>query len=136
MCPHCKQPLIVVEFQGIEVDHCVLCRGIWCDAGELDLLTELAGVPAGELERRMLAGGAATRGTRRCPRCNRKMDVVQLGTPPVALDRCPGGDGIWLDAGELAAVVRICGGSEKTALAEFFGEMFRHELTGESQEKG
>ena len=35
----------MMERQGVEIDYCPTCRGIWLDRGELDKLLELA-VPA------------------------------------------------------------------------------------------
>jgi hypothetical protein len=35
-CPHCAVPLVMSERQGIEIDYCPTCRGIWLDRGELD----------------------------------------------------------------------------------------------------
>lgn len=40
-CPVCKSvELILSERQGIEIDYCPACRGIWLDRGELDKLIE------------------------------------------------------------------------------------------------
>ncbi len=40
-CPHCKDPVLVMsERQGIEIDYCPSCRGIWLDRGELDKIIE------------------------------------------------------------------------------------------------
>ncbi|MBS3992119.1 MAG: zf-TFIIB domain-containing protein [Bacteroidetes bacterium] len=39
-CPNCKIPLIMSERQGIEIDYCPECRGIWLDRGELDKIIE------------------------------------------------------------------------------------------------
>lgn len=36
-CPVCKEhDLVMSERQGIEIDYCPACRGIWLDRGELD----------------------------------------------------------------------------------------------------
>ncbi|MCK4343573.1 MAG: zf-TFIIB domain-containing protein [Phycisphaerae bacterium] len=134
MCPKCNEPLIVVEFQGVEVDHCLDCRGTWFDAGELELLAEMAGAAPGRLEEALLAGEHGATGRRRCPRCNRKMQVLTVGQPPVEVDRCPSGDGIWLDAGELAAIVKSFAEGEDAVVAEFFGDLFRHELTEQTED--
>jgi Zn-finger nucleic acid-binding protein len=39
-CPSCKIPLVMSERQGIEIDYCPQCRGIWLDRGELDKIIE------------------------------------------------------------------------------------------------
>jgi Zn-finger nucleic acid-binding protein len=120
VCPQCREPLIVVEFEGIEVDHCVSCRGTWLDGGELELISEMAGAPRGGLEQALRDAGAGTRGGRRCPRCRRKMRLISVGTAPaVELDRCPVGHGLWLDTGELVTLVREFGGSADAVVADF-----------------
>ena len=39
-CPVCKVPLSMSDRQGIEIDYCPQCRGIWLDRGELDKIIE------------------------------------------------------------------------------------------------
>lgn len=42
-CPVCVAPdLMMTERQGIEIDYCPMCRGIWLDRGELDKIVERA----------------------------------------------------------------------------------------------
>jgi Zn-finger nucleic acid-binding protein len=38
VCPGCGSTLVRVERQGIEIDRCPNCRGIWLDRGELEKL--------------------------------------------------------------------------------------------------
>jgi Zn-finger nucleic acid-binding protein len=47
-CPHCTDTVLVMtERQGVEIDYCPRCRGVWLDRGELDKLIERAGRDAG-----------------------------------------------------------------------------------------
>lgn len=40
-CPICKVVnLVMADRQGIEIDYCPECRGVWLDRGELDKLIE------------------------------------------------------------------------------------------------
>lgn len=40
-CPVCPDTMLAMtERQGIEIDYCQKCRGIWLDRGELDKLIE------------------------------------------------------------------------------------------------
>ena len=40
-CPTCSDAtLVMTERQGIEIDYCPQCRGVWLDRGELDKLVE------------------------------------------------------------------------------------------------
>lgn len=41
-CPHCSTTLVMSDRQGIEIDYCPDCRGVWLDRGELDKLIERA----------------------------------------------------------------------------------------------
>ena len=42
-CPVCPDAtLAMMDRQGVEIDYCPQCRGVWLDRGELDKLIELA----------------------------------------------------------------------------------------------
>jgi uncharacterized protein len=44
-CPVCSDAsLAMMDRQGVEIDYCPQCRGVWLDRGELDKLIELATV--------------------------------------------------------------------------------------------
>ena len=46
-CPTCPDTaLAITDRQGIEIDYCPQCRGVWLDRGELDKLLERAALPA------------------------------------------------------------------------------------------
>lgn len=56
-CPVCNLELKIADRQGIEIDYCPKCRGVWLDRGELDKIIERslsmgsAPEPRGERER-------------------------------------------------------------------------------------
>jgi len=40
-CPVCSDTsLVISERQGVEIDYCPKCRGVWLDRGELDKIIE------------------------------------------------------------------------------------------------
>ena len=39
-CPVCNVDLMIADRQGIEIDFCPKCRGVWLDRGELDKIIE------------------------------------------------------------------------------------------------
>lgn len=42
-CPVCTNVnLVMSERQGVEIDYCPECRGVWLDRGELDKIIERA----------------------------------------------------------------------------------------------
>lgn len=108
-CAACGAPMIVVEYQGVELDWCPECGGIWFDNEELDFLLQGAGVDSSALEFSAAARGEARRAgehTRRCPRCSRRMAKRTVGHGhTVILDQCPR-HGLWFDKGELAAMLQ------------------------------
>lgn len=125
----------MVERESIEVDWCPDCHGIWFDAGELELLAGKAGreLPPGALGREPAQAPREKR--RRCPRCRRKMRKAETGAePPVLIDRCDA-HGVWLDAGELGALMRELApaGSAVDPVASFLGESFQHASASRGQ---
>lgn len=124
--------MMALEYDAVEIDYCDACKGIWLDAGELDLLF-------GDTGSRMafLQGGdvSPSRGeqVRRCPICRGKMaKEATRGGAPVVYDRCTRGDGMWFDRGELDRVLAQghphAGGARVVAfLRDVFG--FRRDET-------
>ena len=39
-CPSCDSELKISDRQGVEIDYCPKCRGVWLDRGELDKIIE------------------------------------------------------------------------------------------------
>lgn len=40
-CPTCTETdLVMTDRQGVEIDYCPKCRGVWLDRGELDKIIE------------------------------------------------------------------------------------------------
>jgi uncharacterized protein len=49
-CPVCDVQLTISSREGVEIDYCGQCRGVWLDRGELDKIIERAApslAPAG-----------------------------------------------------------------------------------------
>lgn len=44
-CPVCTSVnLVMTDRQGVEIDYCPQCRGVWLDRGELDKIIERSAV--------------------------------------------------------------------------------------------
>jgi len=39
-CPNCNVNLLMTDRNGVEIDYCPDCRGVWLDRGELDKIIE------------------------------------------------------------------------------------------------
>jgi len=45
-CPICQTGLSLSKLQGVEIDYCDTCRGVWLDRGEIDSIMERNGAEA------------------------------------------------------------------------------------------
>jgi uncharacterized protein len=50
-CPIDDTDLVMTERQGIEIDYCPKCRGVWLDRGELDKIIERSALSSPEQAR-------------------------------------------------------------------------------------
>ena len=127
LCPVCKIDMFVLEFEQVEIDFCLECRGVWLDSGELELVGEKAGILQEDLLTALETAppDAEQRGAKRkCPVCRARLEKVTAAlAPPLELDRCPRGHGLWFDQGELSAVVRAAEADENNVLAQFFADL-------------
>jgi hypothetical protein len=44
-CPIDNIDLVMTDRQGVEIDYCPQCRGVWLDRGELDKIIERSQLP-------------------------------------------------------------------------------------------
>lgn len=126
-CPVCAVPFIAVEREQVEVDYCIACRGLWFDRGELELLAERLGLQISPATLMSRPASTTTEKARRCPRCDKKMEKIELaGARVVVVDKCPSGEGIWFDARELGTLLDVCADAEGPSrpVARFLGEVF------------
>lgn len=120
ICPHCNEPMIIVEYQQTEIDYCYACHGIWLDQGELELLFQQ---PEKKLD--LSAVNAFTKSKRRCPRCRKKMIKGNFPETPVEVDICRRDGGIWLDQGEILKIAsEYCEEQTFKNICRFFSELF------------
>jgi hypothetical protein len=101
-CPVCKhQAMITLELNNVEIDYCLKCKGIWLDAGELEMLLGNDARTTGFLQSFRIEKNSGETKVK-CPICRKKMAKVSVGSEAaVIIDRCQNGDGIWFDKGEL-----------------------------------
>lgn len=45
-CPVDEETLVMTDRNGVEIDYCPKCRGVWLDRGELDKIIDRAAGPA------------------------------------------------------------------------------------------
>jgi len=115
-CPKCAGKLQKKTVEGIEVDSCFVCEGIWFDACELEEVIkrdskdfnfidvgkeEYDGKEAAFLKNELDAKKS------KCPRCTDGTLLVKSeykGKNKINIDVCPKGHGVWLDGGEIEEI--------------------------------
>jgi Zn-finger nucleic acid-binding protein len=100
-CPKCKtETLRESAIEGVAVDRCASCDGIWFDAEELGLLLAEDSRHVASLLRGNLHEPAdGKKGI--CPRDSSELlRVFSSIDRTVVIDACPDCHGIWLDGGE------------------------------------
>ena len=124
--------MIVVQHEDVELDYCTECQGVWFDAGELELLLDSMQLdtsklePGGILE---LPESETSEKKRRCPICRHKMKKVTIGQPPILIDACNQGHGLWFDGGEVDQLVAQFGRKPENVpqgrVISFLGDVFK-----------
>ena len=107
-CPKCRSDMTPVAYEGVEVDRCGSCQGLWFDAGEAEAL-------AGKQAAIAIDVGDARTGKMlnavddyRCPRCGgnmaRRTDPQQRH---IWYESCTSCDGSFFDAGEFRDLAQL-----------------------------
>ena len=134
-CPVCKNAMVTLELQEVEIDYCTECEGIWLDAGELELLLDDP-EKSKRLIESFVSDPACTERKRKCPICYRKMEKVVVGRdePRLLIDRCMREHGLWFDKGELEEIVERTELDENNRIAGVLKDMFGCERQAESND--
>ena len=105
LCPVCAGEALTPRMtrQGVEIDVCERCRGVWLDRGEIYHFTRQARALHQLLEA-SVPGAVAT--TRRSPATGQPMYEVPLLGGKLKVEMCPQSGGLWLDAGELVTLIK------------------------------
>jgi len=101
-CPRCNNHLVILEYNGVEVDHCYRCGGTWLDTGEIQLLfhnhTHLTFYTS-ELTDKISI-------TIKCPYCKKVMPNIHFeNEEKIVINKCPDEHGLWFDKGELEIIL-------------------------------
>jgi Zn-finger nucleic acid-binding protein len=94
-------------FEGIELDRCDICRGIFFDRGELDQMIQRK-VPGADALAYAALSETMDELAAICPRCEREM-APRIGAAQIKMDVCDKCDSVFLDQGELAALQHFSG---------------------------
>ncbi len=117
-CPKCPGKLKEIAVDGVKVDFCWVCEGIWFDAGELQkvIANDARNLKLDQLGHADLDGEELVRlrerintSTGYCPRCPQATALKKEpyeANENLEIDVCPRGHGLWLDGGEVQLLRR------------------------------
>lgn len=119
-CPNCKNELVIVEKDNVELDWCPVCNGLWFDAEEWGLL----GINDESDNPFNVEAVKTDEKSKDCPICGKHMEKILINE--VLLDRCPSRHGVWFDADELLQFVNNSKSIENNTVTtdKFLGEVF------------
>ena len=110
-CPNCNADLVATKRDGIDMDACPSCKGMWLSRQELEQLEDEK-FDLGEAKKGSLML-AATDSARKCPQCSQPMRTFDYREYDLELDFCGEGHGFWLDADEDRQVLALMKKEEK-----------------------
>lgn len=116
-CPKCSKPIApVMSRSRVAIDRCAACQGIWFDAGELPKFVKDKKLRAA-LWSENLESLRPSPDRPSCPRCSIDLFLGQITALGIEVDTCAHCRGIWLDGGELQALMKRDESHQKLALA-------------------
>lgn len=130
VCPRCKATLTTVLKDGVEIEECSGCGGIWLDANELTGL--IGGVESQAIDNVQhednddgpVAVALKETDGIICPKCDAQklISFIYDGDTGIELDTCPSCGGLWLDKNELKQIEFFADMNKSTKLAELTGQ--------------
>lgn len=105
-------PLSRTDYEGVSVDLCQECLGVWLDRGELQLILDIDRFKFSDAERDIILDvnrhmHAGPTDPVDCPKCGKTMEQKHYDAAVhLIVDQCPD-HGMWLDTGELKQVQAI-----------------------------
>ena len=119
-CPKCQALMEAVSFDGVTVDRCTGCKGIWFDANEQKKLADAKGseaIDTGDVnvgrEMNEMTGV-------NCPRCQQPMvQMEDVDQHHITFEACQACKGMFLDAGEFKDL-------KNYTLLDYLKGLFKH----------
>lgn len=110
-CPNCDADLTQKKRDGVEMEVCPSCQGMWLTRQELNTLEdEVFDFGDDEKGSLMLDSNPSTR---KCPQCHKPLRTFEYRFYDLDVDFCEDQHGFWLDAGEDKRVLELMKKEEK-----------------------
>ena len=116
--PNCGYELTPAKRDGLEVEACPSCNGIWMTQQELAQLED----EAFDLGKKGTLVFNPEPSSRSCPECGTGLKRFQYRDYDLELEFCDAGHGYWLDAGEDKRVLELMRKEERALERKFSAE--------------
>ena len=110
-CPNCDAELMQKTRDGVEMEVCPSCNGMWLTPQELVQLEDEV-FDFGDDEKGSLMLGSSTT-PRKCPECAKPLKSFQYRLYDLEMDFCEDQHGFWLEADEDKRVLELMKEEEK-----------------------
>ncbi len=135
-CPVCKNAMITLELDDVEIDFCCDCNGIWLDSGEIELL-----IADKQQVRKLIDSFKIEKNIieklRKCPICLKKMQKISVSQSetPLLIDKCTQNHGLWFDKGELKKIISIGQFDSQKKIQSILNNIFGEQSSGEPKKE-
>lgn len=112
-CPSCGQPLGEQIYEGVKIDVCTGCQGVWLDEGEMQRIVERREATFSQEQIASVEGAHRHVTVKKedmgegynCPKCGAKCRRSNYAyASGIIIDKCPNRHGTWLDESELEKI--------------------------------
>lgn len=104
-CPNDQTELQPAKRDGVDMQACAKCNGMWLTSQELDALEDKT-FQLGDEEKGSLVFSTEP-SNRACPQCGKPLKTFAYRLYDLELDLCEDGHGYWLDADEDKRVLEL-----------------------------
>ena len=104
-CPNCSVTLVTMKRDGIDMEVCPSCRGMWLTRQEMEELEDEAFDLGDDKKGSRVFNSTAD--TRKCPECGKPMNRSEYRFYDLEIDFCREGHGFWLEADEDKRVLEL-----------------------------
>ena len=117
-CPSCGSELAPAKRDGLDVEACPACNGMWLSQQELGQLED----EAFDLGKKGTLVFSPETSDRSCPACGSTLKRFHYRDYDLELEFCEAGHGFWLDAGEDKRVLELMRKEEASLERKFSAE--------------
>ena len=100
-CGKCGGPFSALFLDGLIVDRCTSCHGVWLDQAELERIIGQASEAPTEMPGEIFQRAPLDRLVGSCPTDRVGLHAYQVPNQPAHIELCPVCSGVWFDDGEL-----------------------------------